>query len=108
MRSFEGAQGTFLDMIIRTYPFVTSSNTIAGGACTGAELVPNSASHRYPKAHNESDPDLFLLRTQEKRVLRTEGKIWCNNRTSEKVWLAGYSIVKANLSIECITWYLLD
>jgi len=32
----EGAQGTFLDIDHGTYPFVTSSNTTAGGACTGA------------------------------------------------------------------------
>src|SRR2546421_7794287 len=32
---FEGAQGTFLDIDYGTYPFVTSSNTTAGGACTG-------------------------------------------------------------------------
>jgi adenylosuccinate synthase len=33
---FEGAQGTFLDIDHGTYPFVTSSNTTAGGACTGS------------------------------------------------------------------------
>jgi adenylosuccinate synthase len=33
---FEGAQGTFLDISLGTYPFVTSSNTTAGGACTGS------------------------------------------------------------------------
>lgn len=32
---FEGAQGTLLDIDHGTYPYVTSSNTIAGGACTG-------------------------------------------------------------------------
>src|SRR5213083_2590587 len=32
---FEGAQGTFLDIDHGTYPYVTSSNTTAGGACTG-------------------------------------------------------------------------
>ena len=36
---FEGAQGTFLDVDHGTYPFVTSSNTLAGGACAGPELV---------------------------------------------------------------------
>lgn len=35
---FEGAQGTFLDIDQGTYPFVTSSNTIAGGAATGSGL----------------------------------------------------------------------
>jgi len=37
---FEGAQGTLLDIDFGTYPFVTSSNTIAGGACTGAGVSP--------------------------------------------------------------------
>ena len=36
----EGAQGTFLDIDFGTYPFVTSSNTTAGGACTGTGLPP--------------------------------------------------------------------
>lgn len=37
---FEGAQGTLLDIDYGTYPYVTSSNTIAGGACTGAGIGP--------------------------------------------------------------------
>ena len=37
---FEGAQGTHLDVDHGTYPFVTSSNTTAGGACTGAGVGP--------------------------------------------------------------------
>ena len=36
----EGAQGTMLDIDHGTYPYVTSSNTIAGGACTGMGLSP--------------------------------------------------------------------
>jgi adenylosuccinate synthase len=38
---FEGAQGTFLDIDHGTYPFVTSSNTTAGGACTGTGVPPH-------------------------------------------------------------------
>ncbi len=38
---FEGAQGTMLDVDFGTYPFVTSSNATAGGACTGSGLPPN-------------------------------------------------------------------
>ncbi|PYK31125.1 MAG: adenylosuccinate synthase [Verrucomicrobia bacterium] len=38
---FEGAQGTFLDIDHGTYPYVTSSNTTAGGACTGTGVAPN-------------------------------------------------------------------
>lgn len=37
---FEGAQGTFLDIDYGTYPYVTSSNTLAGNACTGSGLGP--------------------------------------------------------------------
>jgi len=38
---FEGAQGTMLDIDHGTYPFVTSSNSISGGACTGAGIGPS-------------------------------------------------------------------
>jgi adenylosuccinate synthase len=37
----EGAQGTMLDIDFGTYPFVTSSNTISAGACTGLGIAPN-------------------------------------------------------------------
>ena len=37
----EGAQGTLLDIDFGSYPFVTSSNTIAAGACTGLGIAPN-------------------------------------------------------------------
>lgn len=37
---FEGAQGTLLDIDYGTYPFVTSSNATAGGACTGSGVGP--------------------------------------------------------------------
>ncbi len=38
---FEGAQGVLLDLDHGTYPYVTSSNTCAGGACTGTGVGPN-------------------------------------------------------------------
>ena len=37
---FEGAQGTFLDIDHGTYPYVTSSNCVAGAVCTGAGVGP--------------------------------------------------------------------
>lgn len=37
----EGAQGALLDVDFGTYPFVTSSNPISGGACTGSGIPPN-------------------------------------------------------------------
>ena len=36
----EGAQGTLLDIDLGTYPFVTSSNSVSGGACTGLGIGP--------------------------------------------------------------------
>ncbi len=39
---FEGAQGSLLDIDYGTYPYVTSSNTIAGGVCTGAGVGPTA------------------------------------------------------------------
>ncbi len=41
---FEGAQGALLDVIHGTYPYVTSSSTIAGSACTGIGIGPTSIS----------------------------------------------------------------
>ena len=42
----EGAQGTLLDLDHGTYPYVTSSNPIAGGACTGGGVSGRSRSTR--------------------------------------------------------------
>ena len=42
---FEGAQGTFLDIDFGTYPYVTSSSTIAGGACIGTGVGPTKINH---------------------------------------------------------------
>ncbi len=44
---FEGAQGTLLDLDHGTYPFVTSSSTVAGGACGGAGVGPLKIDHVY-------------------------------------------------------------
>lgn len=43
----EGAQGTLLDIDFGSYPFVTSSNTICAGACTGLGLAPNKIGEVY-------------------------------------------------------------
>ena len=42
---FEGAQGTLLDIDHGTYPFVTSSNTVAGSACAGSGVGPLEIDH---------------------------------------------------------------
>lgn len=39
---FEGAQGTMLDLLHGTYPFVTSSSTLSGSACIGSGIGPNA------------------------------------------------------------------
>jgi len=44
---FEGAQGTLLDIDHGTYPFVTSSHPVAGGACIGAGVGPTRINHVY-------------------------------------------------------------
>lgn len=43
----EGAQGTLLDIDFGSYPFVTSSNTITAGACTGLGIAPNQIGEVY-------------------------------------------------------------
>ena len=43
----EGAQGTMLDVDFGSYPFVTSSNTICAGACTGLGIGPNKIGEVY-------------------------------------------------------------
>ena len=43
----EGAQGTLLDVDFGSYPFVTSSNTICAGACTGLGIGPNRSGEVY-------------------------------------------------------------
>lgn len=43
----EGAQGTLLDVDFGSYPFVTSSNTVTAGACTGLGVAPNKIGDVY-------------------------------------------------------------
>ncbi len=43
----EGAQGTLLDIDFGSYPFVTSSNTICAGACTGMGIAPSAIGEVY-------------------------------------------------------------
>lgn len=43
----EGAQGTMLDVDFGSYPFVTSSNTVCAGACTGLGIGPNRVGNVY-------------------------------------------------------------
>ncbi len=75
---FEGAQGTFLDVDHGTYPFVTSSNTLAGGAACGCGVGPMKISKvlgiakAYTTRVGEGPfPSELLNETGE--LLRTEG-----------------------------------
>ena len=43
----EGAQGSLLDVDFGSYPFVTSSNTVCAGACTGLGVAPNTKANVY-------------------------------------------------------------
>ncbi|HAH59116.1 MAG TPA: adenylosuccinate synthase, partial [Bacteroidales bacterium] len=43
----EGAQGTLLDVDFGTYPYVTSSNTITGGVCSGLGIAPQRIGKVY-------------------------------------------------------------
>jgi len=43
----EGAQGSLLDIDFGTYPYVTSSNTVCAGACTGLGVAPNQIGEVY-------------------------------------------------------------
>jgi adenylosuccinate synthase len=76
---FEGAQATFLDLDHGTYPFVTSSNPVAGGVCTGAGVGPRAiervtgvvkayttrvGSGPFPSELLEGDPDGDLMVTR--------------------------------------------
>jgi adenylosuccinate synthase len=76
---FEGAQGTFLDIDFGTYPFVTSSNSIAGGVCAGSGVAPTkihkiiAAVKAYTTRVGEGPfPTEFAKRMMEK--IQTKGK----------------------------------
>lgn len=74
----EGAQGTLLDIDFGSYPFVTSSNTTAGGVCTGLGIPPSAISRIYGifKAYCTrvgSGPFPTELMNREGELLRTAG-----------------------------------
>ena len=74
---FEGAQGALLDIDHGTYPYVTSSNTVAAQAATGSGLGPNAIDYvlgickAYTTRVGGAVPD-----RAEKRRLRTRGFNW--------------------------------
>jgi adenylosuccinate synthase len=75
----EGAQGTLLDIDFGSYPFVTSSNTICAGACTGMGIAPTTVGEVYGifKAYCTrvgSGPFPSELEDEEGQKLRDIGK----------------------------------
>ncbi|NOX47419.1 MAG: adenylosuccinate synthase [Chlorobi bacterium] len=75
----EGAQGTMLDIDFGTYPYVTSSNTVAAGVCTGLGIAPNNVGEVFGifKAYCTrvgSGPFFTELENEDGEKLRTEGK----------------------------------
>ena len=75
---FEGAQGTFLDVDHGTYPYVTSSNTLAGAACVGSGIGPTKINRviGITKAYTTrvgSGPFPTELKNQEGEYLRKVG-----------------------------------
>lgn len=80
----EGAQATFLDLDHGTYPFVTSSNPVAGGACTGAGIGPRQISRvlGIAKAYVTrvgAGPFPTELEGEEGEALVTRGREWGTN-----------------------------
>ena len=66
----EGAQGTLLDIDFGSYPFVTSSNTICAGACTGMGIAPSMVGEVYgiggahDDQHGKGDKEVTQVRTK--------------------------------------------
>jgi len=86
---FEGAHGTFLDVNFGTYPFVTSSSTLAAGVCGGAGIGPTRLTHTLgvvkayttrvgngplPTALSQKEENLFLDHAASREVGTTTGR----------------------------------
>lgn len=78
---FEGAQGTLLDLDHGTYPYVTSSNPVAGGACIGSGVGPNfidrviGIAKAYTTRVGEG-PFPTEVQGSSAKILRAEGTAW--------------------------------
>lgn len=78
---FEGAQGTLLDLDHGTYPYVTSSNPVSGGACIGSGVGPNfidrviGVAKAFTTRVGEG-PFPTELGGSEAKILRAEGTAW--------------------------------
>lgn len=78
---FEGAQGTLLDLDHGTYPYVTSSNPVSGGACVGSGVGPNfidrviGVAKAYTTRVGEG-PFPTEITGSSAKILRAEGTAW--------------------------------
>ncbi len=97
---FEGAQGTLLDLTIGTYPYVTSSNPIAGGVCIGAGIGPTAIDKvlGIVKAYTTrvgKGPFVTELLGERGDALRREGpRVWCDYWKTASLRMAGYCDIK--------------
>ena len=84
---FEGAQGTFLDLTSGTYPYVTSSNTVAAGICVGAGIGPRHIDHvigvikayttrvgKGPLPSSVDEAEMFLDHNLDREIGTTTGR----------------------------------
>jgi adenylosuccinate synthase len=110
----EGAQGSMLDVDFGTYPYVTSSNTIAAGICTGLGVAPNKIRRviGIAKAYCTrvgSGPFPSELHDEVGERLRVEGKEFgsTTGRPRRCGWLdlvqLNYSIILNGVTDLCIT-----
>lgn len=106
---FEGAQGTLLDIDYGTYPYVTSSNTIAGGVPSGAGIGPNKVTNivGIAKAYTTrvgEGPFPTELLDDKGEWIRTKGKEYgvTTGRSRRCGWL-DLVILKSSARISGIT-----
>ncbi len=86
---YEGAQGTLLDITFGTYPFVTSSNPVSGGACIGAGVGPSSVDYSLgifkafcTRVGDGPFPSEIHFEDENAVKLRQDGKQWAEFGTT--------------------------
>jgi adenylosuccinate synthase len=87
---FEGAQGTLLDLDHGTFPFVTSSNPTAGGACTGSGMGPSAIGHVLGIAkafttrvgEGPFPTEIMDKNSMQAKILTAEGTPWAEFGTT--------------------------
>ena len=93
----EGAQGTLLDVDHGTYPFVTSSNPVSGGACIGVGIGPHKidkvigVTKAYLTRVGEGPFTTELLDDDGEFLREARRRVWNNNKSTSSMWLVGFS-----------------